>query len=582
MGFQKKILNLAAFSICFVFLFASPCYSLLTAGEQYTIEIDAISSTGTTVDLGISASAVADSNGKISFNIQGIPDRTSYNFLLVTIKDPTGATVRRSLAPAPSSGSSTNLGVSLVTDDQAEALISAMQTAGSDNPIMVAFGMVILRTAALDSTNLARVATAARGAVTGFETELTSLGVTASQLVTFKSGIVSRLGQFTSLYKDAVDAATDAAAAQNRGKAAGLLMQILVNSATDAGFREDYVELAMMAAGDAVDNDASWASLPSSFRNAVDAEMSSAIMKMRAEKSLKKYTDALTTLGASSSQLSRFNTAANTLFTSMENAFKTFEVLFQDEDNMPADADITAAQTAINTAMQTAFDTFITDSASTGTEIDTMATAMKNGFCGVNAGCITMITTMRGTNANNTMFSFRKQDATAVYWPIPMAVPTTWTSNIVAAGGSLTYTRDTLAVPAMLSWLNSEDWEVDVTPNLKRHDFGDVGAGGPGNDLGNEAGANTVAGDDMAIPASLAALNGLREDIQIIEFTKYSDFQAGGGNPTMTQMKTIMNNFNTRLAERESALSGTTDGATSISTTQKKALITTSLSPDFD
>lgn len=553
----------------------------LTAGQTYTIEVDAIGSNGAIVDLaGLSTTATADSNGKVAFTITGVPDRTSYNFLVMSIKDSTGATVRRSIVPTPTAGGTTNLGVSLLTEGQTEAILSALSSAGTDNPIAVAFLSVILRTASLNSTQLGYVATAGVSAVTGFQSELTTLGVTTSQLATFKSGIVSRMGQFTSLFKDAVDATTAAASAQNRGKAAGLLMQIFAHSATDAGFPEDYVELALMAAGDAVDDNVSWGSLPTSFKSAVNAEMGSAMQKIRAEKALKKYTTALTTLSASTSQISRYNTAANNLFTAMENAFKSFEELFSNEETAPSTAAITAAQTAINTAMQTAFSTFITDAASNASEIDDMATAMKSGFCGGNSGCIAAITTMRGTTADNSMFSFRTQDGTIVYWPIPMVVPTTWTANIVTAGGSLTYTRDTLPVPTNMLWLDSEDNGAPF--NMKRHDWGDVGPAGPNNDAGNEAGANDVAGDDKAIPASLASLFGLREDAQIIEFSKFKGFQDIGGEPTMAQMKSIMNTLATRLAGMESAIGGTTNGVTAISTAQKKALVTTSLSPDFD
>lgn len=353
-------------------------------------------------------------------------------------------------------------------------------------------------------------------------------------------------------------------------------MQIFAHSATDAGFPEDYIELALMAAGDAVDDNASWGSLPNSFRNAVDAEMGSAMQKIRAEKALKKYTTALTTLSATTSQVDRYNTAANNLFTAMENAFKTFEELFANEDSMPSDAAITAAQTAINTAMQTAFSTFITDAASTDAEITDMVTAMKSGFCGGVGACETALDNMKAGG----MFKFYTQGSSQVNWPIPMVVPTTWTSNIATAGGSLTYTRDTLAVPtSILTWLDSND---SGPVNNTRHDWGDVGPAGPNNDLGNEAGANNVAGDDKAIPASLASLFGLREDTMIIEFSKFKAFQDIGGAPTMAEMKSIMSTLATRLAGRESVIGGTTNGTTAISTAQKKALVTTSLSPDFD
>lgn len=533
----------------------------LTAGTTYTIEISPINSNGTVGSVASTTTAVADSSEKVAFSSTGIPTRSSYNFLLITIKDPDGNTVRRAIVPTPAASDSTSLGLSSVTEDQTEAFLGAMQAAGSDNPIFVAFGMVILRSGALGAADLARVGSAGSNASTAFQNKLTTEGVTAAELVTFKSGIVSRLGQFTALYKDAVDATNAAASAENRGRAAGLLMRIFIQAAGDAGFPEDYIELAMMAAGDSIGNDSSWAALPSWFKSSVDAEMSSAISKMRAEKALQKYSNALTTLNASSSQVTRYAAAANTIFTAMENAFKAFEALFADESSTPIASDILSAQNTINTAMQTAFGTFITNAASTNAEIDTMQAALISAFCGGDAGCTAFIN-------NDNMFKFYTQGSDQVNWPIPMAVQTTFAASLQSGGGSMSYTRDTLAVPSMMSWLDSDDNSGNGI-NSTRHDFG-------------TANDNSVSSDEKNMPTTLASLFGLKEDVTIIEFSKFSAFSGLGSSPSMSAMETVMDTFNTRLNARQTVIGGTVNGSTALTAAQKRSLVITSLSPDFD
>lgn len=534
----------------------------LTAGTTYTIEVAPINSNGTVGTTLSTTTAEANANGKVTFSFSGLPTSSTYNFLVISIKQSDGVTVRRAIAPAPTTNDTTSLGLSLVTEGQAEAFLSAMQSAGSDNPIFVAFGMVILRTGALGAADLARVGTAGGNATTAFQNELTAEGVTAAELVTFKRGIVSRLGQFTALYKDAVDATDAAAAADNRGRAAGLLMRIFVQAAGDAGFPEDNVEMAMMAAGNALGNDSSWAALPSWFKTSVDGEMSSAVNKMRAEKALQKYSNALTALNASSSQVTRYSAAASTLFTAMENAFKAFERLFRDESSTPSASEIQSAQNTINTAMQDAFSTFITSVASTDAEIDTMQAALISAFCGGDAGCTAFIN-------NNDMFTFRTQGGgSPVNWPIPMAVQTTFAASLHSGGGSMSYTRDTLAVPSMMSWLDSDDNSGNGI-NSTRHDFG----------ISND---NSVSGDEKNMPTTLASLFGLKEDVTIIEFAKFSAFSGLGSSPSMSAMEAIMDTFDSRLDAREAAISGTTNGSTALTAAQRRALVITSLSPDFD
>lgn len=562
---SKKNFILIA-SLFLYFLYSAPAVNALTAGEQYTIDVDAITSAGAVLDLGLSAIATADSSGKISFSIgSNLPSRSSYNFLLITIKDSSGNSVRRSLAPTPAAGSSTNMGVSIVTDDQIDMLLAGMASAATDDPILVIFGLTMVRSASMTAGELTVIANVGiqgiRGSGGFVDYLTTTKGYSGAALTTFRNGIVNRLNRFSTLYKDSVDAATSSASADKRGEAAALLMTILMEAGTDASINIDDILSALDSMGEVVgplfQAQVTAGNMRSSVLAAINSAIGGAIQKANADRALEKYTQALTTLNASAAQAARYNTAATTLLNSMIAAFKTFEQLFLDPSTQPSQATITAAQTALNTTMETAFDTFIVNSASTNAEILTMRTNLATAF-GIPIGDIP---------AN--MFTFCDRNGNPINWPIPMVASTEWISSIVSAGGSLTYTRDTLAVPALMAWLDSDDNPGNGI-NSTRHDFG-------------AANANGVAGDEYGLPTAMASLLGLREDIEIIEFTKYADFNTanGDGEVTMTEHKTIVTAFASRLSARASDLGGTTNGATAISSAQKSALSTLQTSPDF-
>ncbi|MEK6528227.1 MAG: hypothetical protein AABZ36_05015, partial [Nitrospirota bacterium] len=514
---------------------------------------------------------------KISFSIgNNLPSRSSYNFLLITIKDSSGNTVRRALAPTPAAGSSTNMGVSIVTDDQIDMLLAGMASAATDDPILVIFGLTMVRSASMTAGELTVIANVGiqgiRGSGGFVDYLTTTKGYSSATLTTFRNGIVNRLNRFSTLYKDSVDATTSSASADKRGEAAALLMTILMESGTDASINIDDILSALDSMGEVVvplfQAQVTAGNMRSSVLAALNSSMGGAIQKANADRALEKYTQALTTLNASAAQTARYNTAATTLLNSMIAAFKTFEQLFLDPSTQPSQATITAAQTALNTTMETAFDTFIVDSASTNAEILTMRTNLAAAF-GIPIGDIP---------AN--MFTFCDRQGNSINWPIPMVASTEWVSSIVSAGGSLTYTRDTLAVPALMAWLDSDDNPGNGI-NSTRHDFGDFDVLGVADDDADEG--NGVANDEKTLPTAMASLLGLREDIEIIEFAKYTAFNTanGDGEVTMAEHKAIVTTFATRLEGRASALGGTTNGVTAISSAQKSALSTMQTSPDF-
>ena len=487
----NTVLILAA--LCILGIPEDSYSAALTSGETYTITVEAIQSDGNTTSLGLSTTAVADANGKIAFSFSGLPTTSSYNFLVVTVKDSGGTTARRSIVPAPSPGGTVNLGVSPMTNTQTEAMLSALQTAGSDDPVLILFGGIIIRSGGFSADDITHLANIGRlGVISGFNPYLLSK-IGASKMATFKSSIVTKLATYTSLLKDAVDATTDATAKNERGEAAALLSQILIDAAGEADFEVGYINSAMKAASDQVETylGGDGSGMNEAAVSAMDAVMASNYMKLRAESLRKKYATALTTLNASTDQVNRFNNAINTLSDALVSAFQEFESVFEDEEADLNKNDIDSALGDIGTAINTAYGQFMTDSAATNDEIQDMMDAMETGF-GMAAGDLTAM-----KDAGNFQFQDNYNGA-SINWPITMVVAVKWVAE--NHGNDLDYTRDTLAIPDAMKTANG-GWLDDRT-------------------------------DLTALADGMEALMGLREDIEIIVAGKWTALAAASKDMT--------------------------------------------------
>jgi hypothetical protein len=495
----------------------------------------------------------------VSFSVSGIPDNGTCNFLVVTITDSAGAVARRSIVPCPDSGGALPAGVSGVTASQTDALLSAFSSAGSDDPVLATFGFAIVRSSGMSSTDLATMASLANQGINnsgGFIDYLTSNGVSTAQLLTYRQSIVSRLADpdsgYSKLYKDAVDSTDSTTAAEKRGEAAALLLKVLVQAATTAGFPQDRVLEAFNAMGSIViplmQQAVTDGNLSAAGSQMVDSNIGGGITKLRAEKLIEKYANALTTLGGSAGDLTQYTNAATTLTNAMISSFQTFEQVFTGSET---DAEIQAAQTAMDTAMQSAFSAFMTSTAATNARITTM---------------ISNIDTALGSSTGLTISDFQFYDSggTAVNWPVTMVIPTEWVSSIVTAGGSLSYTRDTTAIPAAMTWRGS-------CSNSSYFDRTTCEA---------NSGTWTAARNSFSgTPASYAALLGLQEDVMILEFTRWSDQSSAGTD--MSAHQTLEKSFADKMTALAGNLGGTTDGSTATSSTQKSALVTLMQSPQF-
>ncbi len=535
----------------------------LTTGETYTITVEQVTSTGTTAALAATASAVADSDGQVDFSLSGIPDNGTCNFLVLNIKDSGGSIVRRSIVPCPNSGEALPVGVSGLTNSQTEALLAALATAGTDDPIVAVFGYAIVRSSAISSSELSFMASLCNQGINnsgGFIDYLTTNGVSTSQIAAYRSSIIQRLANaasgYSKLIKDSVTATSSSDELNARGEAASKLLLVLVQAATSAGFPQDRVLEAFNAMGDVVvplmATGVTNGDITAATKQTIDSSIGGGIQKLKADKDIEKYSAALTSLGASGSDVTNYQAAASTLMTAMETAFQTFEQVF---DGGETDSEIQTAQTAMDTAMQTAFNQFMTDTASSNSRITTMIANIDSA-----------LGTSTGLSVSE--FQFYKSDGSTVNWPLTMVILTDWISSVVSGGGGLTYTRDTTAIPANDNWhgscSNSSYQDKDTCQNNSatwtsdRTDFGPSG---------------------QNIPASYATIFGIQEDIMILEMKRWYDQNSAGQD--MGQHGALEKAFATAVAGLASNISGTTDGSTAISTSQKDAIVTLLKSPQF-
>jgi len=542
---MKKYISQYILSLfCMLLLSVSnPAWSL-TVGEQYTITIEKLNSDGSLTSgetsLGISTTATADSDGKLSFSFSsGIPNNSSCNFMVITLTNSSDAVERRSIVPCPDAGKALPLGISGVTNKQADALIAAFSSAGSDDPILAIFGFTIVRSEGITSAELSTMANIAYQGIAGsggFVDDMTGKGVTSAQLLTYRNKIISLLADpdtgYSKLLKDSVDVSSvndSTLEAAKRGEAAAKLLSYLVQAATTAGFSQDRIMEAFNAMGaiavPLITTAQGNGDLSAATAQSINSSVGGGIQKLKADRGIEKYTQALTALGASGTDLATFTTAASTLSTTMSTAFAEFDKVFNGSET---DTAVSAAESTLNSTMSTAFSTFITSTSASDARILTMI-----------ANIDTALGTPTGLGVSD--FQFTKTDTSTDNWPVMMVIPTDWISSIKTAGGGLTYAQDTIAIPSALS-------------GQSRSDFN-------------------------AIPSPYKELFQIQFDVMIREFVRFSSQGSAGSD--MSAQNTLEKAFSDALTAIVSNIGGTTDGSTAITTEQKEALVELMKSPQF-
>jgi hypothetical protein len=554
MKLKRSIIGATLFAMLFLISFNA--YSALTPGETYTVIMSKVNSNGTVTGLS-STSAVADSDGKITFGFSSVPTSPNTFFLVLTVKDGSGTVVRRSFVPAPPEGGTGQLGVNDLSTTQTDMILQALAAAGTDDPIVVAYGLILTRTPDLDSSDIANIAVLGHLAIqNGFETFLAANGVSASQLATFKQKLIYNqpnkdLSNFAVLFKSAVD--NPAQSADDMAKAAGLIADIFIDAGIAAGIDLSLIQAAHDAAGDVVQNDPdasdAFNAISGGTGSVIDAAMSNFFMRIAAVKVKTSYTNALTILNASGIQVDRFNAAVQTMTATMENLDKEYAQYYSNPELMTQEI-----KDQMNTDYSNAFNTFQNDIASLDEEISQMKTNVANAIR-------TLHPEMSADDIKNNMLpqefgTYWDMNHNQINWPIPQVVAVNWVASIVIAGGGLSYDRAAVAaalpIPSNMNWLNNPH-------------FPDSGSGSRNDYVG------------QGIPGFFASLLGMQEDMNIAENTRWNAWQEWhqthpGEELPRDQQKAAKLAYVNNVVLIISSLSGTTDVSTPISGTQKEAL----------
>ena len=211
---MKKALLLIFFAFTIVLGLGAPLHAALTAGETYTIIIQQINSNGTVAEY-TRTTGTADANGKLGFSLSSLPTHPGTNFIVFIIQDSSENVVRKGFVPAPPAGSTNLVGINSLSTVQTDAVLAAMELAGTDDPIAVAYLLVLLRSPEAtvnDGLTLAALGKDAIMGDDGFEGFLTSNGVTTTQMNAFKNALIynptagkKTIADLTASFKAAVD-----------------------------------------------------------------------------------------------------------------------------------------------------------------------------------------------------------------------------------------------------------------------------------------------------------------------------------------------------------------------------------------
>ncbi|MBT1076219.1 hypothetical protein [Geobacter grbiciae] len=607
---KKKLLSFASAAALLSTAVAPAAFAATAplADGTYTITVSKFNSNGTLST--VSSNSAVATGGKLDFTLPSMPTRNDANFLFFELKGANGTVVRHGFAPAPPASATNKLGINEMSDKQAQVVKQTAALAGSDDPILMSYLLVMLRSPDINDDDISMIAQMGKAGILGsggFEGFLTSPSggnTTTNQLKSLKDcliynsdGTQKTLRSFTEGYYDAVNMMT-ADEQKEMQRAGGLMGEIFIDAATCAGIKPDLVLAAHNAAGVAVYDDESMAALTAhnpSFASAMESAMTTFHMRISASNLAGEYSKALTALGASGSQVTDFLNASRSLMTSFEILDAQYAGFYADPESYAASKGTTVdiVQTELQDAFQAAFSTFQGAIASKATDISAMKT-----------GVLTILphgATLPGDFGTYTMFTAQDQPtceaAGGVWgmtgcvanWPIPQTVMVTWLAGILGNGGDFAYTRDSTPLPSFAEgfWggectmaadqstctMNGGMWTQSNTCVVMMQKGMCEGIGGAW------SARHTFSSGNNAFNG----FQGIQEDIAILEMKRQADREtmpAAGESEQLYEMR-AKKNFVDGLATLADKITGRTNATTPISTELKQAIITLMRQPNM-
>jgi hypothetical protein len=421
-------------------LFAAPALAL-PANTVLTVQLYSMTASGQ-LSPARSISVTTDANGKAEFTFPAVPTSDVVPFLLVRIVNGTTVTgngstlngfgtsgtniLRQSVIAAPPPHGTANFGLSEVTTSQATALFKAFADTHSNNIMLAAMNMIMIRSGAISDPDLLNVSPLTQAAAAAFESFLAANGA-AGNLPAFQANLLSAMRDLAATYKESVDVAlmgndvntsnpvqdllnktkSNQLEAAKRGDATALFLSDLVDAGINAGISPALLHAAFTEAGKAVET------LPSPVSpdvvTAIIAAFSTGADLCQLQAAMRSYTAAMpfmnVTTGTRQPQFAnlttaagqqglipvvqqfnnssqQLNTAAATLSNALATAEESFELIFSDPTVFPGLPDIAFAQSNMHLTLQSMMANFVANTTSSSGELSAIQATLASRMGG--------------------------------------------------------------------------------------------------------------------------------------------------------------------------------------------------------
>jgi len=557
-----------ALAAAVVFTFTSgTCFALtpLTPLASYSITSSKLTSSGTVTDIE-TVPAQTDANGKLTFSLTTLPTNADVNFLAFTIKDANGVVVRQGVVPAPPNGDINQIGINDLATAQAATFLKAAQLAGSDDPILASYLLVLLRSPNILASDVDKLGNLGKAAIlNGFEVYLAGK-VSAGKVTALKNCLIYNPDATKKTLRDiakgfyaALESANASTESTETQKAGALMADVFMDASACAGVELDLITNAHNAAGDAAQATGllggGVAPISANLQSSIDQSMSTFNRKIGMVKMVTKYAGALTTLQASGTQVDTFIAAAQAMALANNAVENQYGDYFKDPSAYLAahpGTDQTTVQNAINTIFQNAWSAFQNAIAASDADILALKTLVQSAFPGIQLPPDFGLSFVNGTTTN---------------WPVQQVVMVKWMVNLILNGGSIGYTRDSIAIPT-----NMQMWVGTCSNTMYWDKMSCQGHGG------------TWTSQRSVFTTPSAAFNaylGIQQDVSIADMTRNTIWD-NGNQPTQTERTQAAEAFLANLASITGNITATKTGGVSASDAEKKAIITLMLQPQND
>lgn len=499
-------------------LFASSA-SALTVGETVNVKLVVLENgVESTVS---SSNQIVNSDGQVDYEFTGVKIPADSEFLLIRINDDE----RIAVIPAPGDQESIDTAATPFTKKLALSLLAQDEI----SPLVYAFTSLIIRSPEVTDAEAELIANGVKAVVQTHDSSMLNILddlVGKEKRERFEEELISNatlnLKNYTALLKESVEAETDTNSKRLVNRAANKLADIIMEALIGADIPLETFMTVFNTAGEVADSQ--FTGLTDQTNNAMSLAINSFHLKLKSVVMSKRYETALTAVNSNSAMVTRATNAITTLTSAIQTIENQYAETMFDHEEMSSEDEETLWR-----AFHTAFQDFQTNMASLDSEIttliDKMATAMN-------------LTSQQFTDLAGDEFGTRRTfDGESVNMPINETAAMTFVADLIIAGGELTLTRDTIAIPSEINeWIPS------------RTDF---------------------VSEMTGAPTSIVSLFGLTEDVQIIEATRWSQFEA-----EVLPGSQVEENFGDNLETLRGNIGG-------ISNSQKKALINLMLHPEI-